>query len=287
MCSDALAVQVFLDRQGFSPGEIDGTVGDNTKRALSAYLEQHDETAAADVNDCPTVEAVGGTDVAPTTTYTITESDTQALLNEPVPSELVKQVALEHLDYSSLVEEIAERFHAAPELITALNIGTPLAAGVSITVPNVEPFDATLRPQKNAGASDTAVTITKDGTARVTAADGRTIFFAPVSSGSEHDPLPLGQWKVTGVAWQPPFHYNPELFWDASPADEKAIIKPGPNNPVGVVWIAINVEHYGLHGTPEPSRIGYSQSHGCVRLTNWDAARLASLVGPGTPVTFE
>ena len=91
---------------------------------------------------------------------------------------------------------------------------------------------------------------------------------------------------MTSISWRPEFHYNPELFWDANPQHSKATIKPGPNNPVGVVWIDLNLEHYGLHGTPEPSRIGYTQSHGCVRLTNWDAARVASIVQPGTPVLF-
>ena len=113
------------------------------------------------------------------------------------------------------------------------------------------------------------------------------MFFAPVSSGSVHDPLPPGDWKVTGVGWHPVFHYNPELFWDATSTDEKATIKAGPNNPVGVVWIALNLEHYGLHGTPEPANLGRTESHGCVRLTNWDAARVAALVKAGTSVTFK
>jgi lipoprotein-anchoring transpeptidase ErfK/SrfK len=111
--------------------------------------------------------------------------------------------------------------------------------------------------------------------------------FAPVTSGSEHDPLPIGQWKVTSINWMPPFNYNPDLFWDADPSHTKAQINPGPNNPVGVTWVDIDKEHYGIHGTPEPSKIGHTESHGCVRLTNWDAARLAALVAPGTPVTFK
>ena len=123
-------------------------------------------------------------------------------------------------------------------------------------------------------------------TLRAIRADGSMALFAPVSSGSEHDPLPIGTWKVTGTSWMPPFHYNPDLFWDADAADEKAVIKPGPNNPVGVVWVDINVPHYGMHGTPTPNLVGHAQSHGCVRLTNWDAARLASLVKPGTRVVF-
>jgi len=116
---------------------------------------------------------------------------------------------------------------------------------------------------------------------------GRIRFFAPVTSGSEHDPLPAGEWKVTSIDRNPVFHYSPDLFWDADPTHSKATLKPGPNNPVGVVWLGINVEHYGLHGTPEPASIGRTASHGCVRLTNWDAARLASQIAVGTPVIFK
>jgi lipoprotein-anchoring transpeptidase ErfK/SrfK len=112
------------------------------------------------------------------------------------------------------------------------------------------------------------------------------LFHAPVTSGSAHDPLPLGEWQVTAILRNPTFNYNPDLFWDADPSHAKAKIAPGPNNPVGVVWIDLSKEHYGLHGTPEPGRIGYSVSHGCVRLTNWDALKVANLVQKGTPVTF-
>ena len=103
---------------------------------------------------------------------------------------------------------------------------------------------------------------------------------------SERDPLPIGTWKVTTVHRNPSFNYNPDLFWDAKPKDSKARIAPGPNNPVGVVWIDLSKEHYGIHGTPSPGRIGHVESHGCVRLTNWDALRVAALVRPGTPVVF-
>jgi lipoprotein-anchoring transpeptidase ErfK/SrfK len=115
-------------------------------------------------------------------------------------------------------------------------------------------------------------------------AAGETVFHAPVTVGSENDPLPVGEWKVNGVSHNPTFNYNPDLFWDANPTHAKAKIPAGPNNPVGVVWIDLSKEHYGIHGTPEPSRVGYTESHGCIRLTNWDAARLAALVGPGTKV---
>jgi len=110
--------------------------------------------------------------------------------------------------------------------------------------------------------------------------------YAPVTVGSERDPLPVGQWKVVGVSWNPTFNYNPDLFWDADPSHAKAKIPAGPNNPVGVVWIDLSKEHYGLHGTPEPRMIGKTLSHGCVRLTNWDALTVAALVRPGTDVFF-
>ena len=115
---------------------------------------------------------------------------------------------------------------------------------------------------------------------------GRVIFHAPVTSGSEHDPLPIGTWKVTTIHTMPVFNYNPELFWDADPSHSKAKIARGPNNPVGVAWIDLSKEHYGIHGAPEPSRIGHVQSHGCVRLTNWDALDLAQHVRKGTAVTI-
>ena len=140
--------------------------------------------------------------------------------------------------------------------------------------------------QVRKGEKSTIAIFYKSYTKEVENAEGEVILHAPVTSGSEHDSLPLGEWKVTGIQKDPTFHYNPALFGDGNPAHAKAKIAAGPNNPVGVVWIAISKEHYGLHGTPEPGRIGYAQSHGCVRLTNWDAQRVAALVQPGTRVIF-
>lgn len=125
-----------------------------------------------------------------------------------------------------------------------------------------------------------------DGMLRVFDARDQLIAAFTVTTGSQHDPLPLGNWKVLGVARNPPFQYNPDLFWDAGAKDEKARLPPGPNGPVGVVWIDLDKEHYGIHGTPEPRTIGRTHSHGCVRLTNWDAARLAGMVSGSTKVLF-
>jgi lipoprotein-anchoring transpeptidase ErfK/SrfK len=127
------------------------------------------------------------------------------------------------------------------------------------------------------------VVVSKAGTVTAYDADGKVLAQYPCSSGSEHDPLPVGEWKITGVYKNPPFFYNPALFWDADQSHSKAKIPPGPNNPVGLVWIDLSKEHYGIHGTPVPGNVGHTQSHGCIRLTNWDAMELAGMVGKGTP----
>jgi lipoprotein-anchoring transpeptidase ErfK/SrfK len=299
----ALALQVALDRAGFSPGEIDGASGQNTERARQAY-----ESAKTTPRD----ESAGAVDALaePLTTYTITAEDAAGPFTGALPDDMMEKAKLPALGYATMLEMLAERFHSSPKLLQRLNPGAAFAAGDTIKVPNVEPFSppaakaakpeagTTAKPAAGATAKPPAGTTAKPApkeavtvtvtdstkTLQVQNAAGQVIFHAPVTVGSENDPLPVGEWKVNGVSENPPFNYNPALFWDADPAHAKAKIAPGPNNPVGVVWIDLSKEHYGIHGTPEPSRIGYTESHGCIRLTNWDAMRLAALVGPGTKV---
>jgi lipoprotein-anchoring transpeptidase ErfK/SrfK len=286
-CGDLVGFQVLLDRQGFSPGQIDGRTGVNLAHVLSAFQTTR-KLAVTGKPDCATWKALGADAAEPTVkTYTLTDEDAKGPF-EKIPPKLADQAKLDELGYQTTTELIAERFHASPALLAQLNRGVPMTAGKAIKVPAVTPFDPDTKPAHDAAAADVSIQVSRDGSAlRATRGDGTLVFFAPVSSGSIHDPLPPGDWKVTGVAWHPVFHYNPDLFWDAKPTDVGAPIKPGPNNPVGVVWIALNLEHYGLHGTPEPGNIGHTESHGCVRLTNWDAARVAALVKPGTAVTFK
>lgn len=287
-CGDLVGFQVLLDRQGFSPGQIDGRTGANFVHALTA-LQAARKLQPTGQPDCETWKVLSGANAEPTTTtYTVTDEDVKGPFEGRIPPKLVDQAKLETLGYQSATELLAERFHASPALLAQLNRGVPLSVGKTITVPAVTPFDPNTKPAHDAAADDIGIEVSRGESAlRATRADGTLVFFAPVSSGSIHDPLPPGDWKVTGVGWHPVFHYNPDLFWDANPKDVGAAIKPGPNNPVGVVWIALNLEHYGLHGTPEPANIGRTESHGCVRLTNWDAARVSALVKPGTVVTFK
>jgi lipoprotein-anchoring transpeptidase ErfK/SrfK len=285
-CGNLLGFQVLLDRQGFSPGEIDSRTGDNLTHALAA-LQASRALAETGAPDCDTWRALDGDSAAVLTTYTVTEKDAKGPFVK-IPPKIAEQVGLPHLGYRSLMEMLGERFHSAPALIAQLNRGVRIGAGRAIRVPATQPFDPMVKPAAAANADDITIQVSRDDSSlRVVRADGTILFFAPVSSGSEHDPLPIGTWKVTSVGWHPVFHYNPDLFWDATPDQDRAAIKPGPNNPVGVVWIGVNIEHYGMHGTPEPGHVGHTESHGCVRLTNWDAARLASLVKPGTPVVFQ
>ena len=286
--ADALQVQVMLDRAGFSPGAIDGRMGQNTQKALALFREKGNQQAAA---------------VKATTTYRITADDVAGPYVGSTPEDMMEQAKLAALRYATLLESLSERFHCTPALLQQLNQGINFAADQDIQVPNVDPMvapvETTITPApaengKPRSAQPTApakpeviVTVARRSSA-ITVSDpsGAVIFYAPVTTGSEYDPLPIGDWKVTSVHLNPIFRYNPDLFWDADPSHTKATIPPGPNNPVGLVWIGISKEHYGLHGTPEPSTIGRTQSHGCVRLTNWDALKLAGLVQAGTRVVF-
>lgn len=299
-----IATQVALDRAGFSPGEIDGKPGGNTDHALRAFQQAHALAATGEL-DTATITRLGPTFEEALTKYTITAEDVVGPFVESIPADMMKKSALPALGYTSVKELLAERFHCSPKLLDALNAGAGFSEGDVLTVPNVEPFVAAAvkapapRASGNgrANTSDVARANTTRNDVVITVADrlktlqvqdatGNVIFHAPVTVGSTHDPLPVGEWKVTGVDRNPSFNYNPDLFWDANPKHSKAKIAAGPNNPVGIVWIDLTKEHYGIHGTPEPSRIGHTESHGCIRLTNWDAARLAALVGPGTRVVL-
>ncbi len=280
-----LAVQVALDRAGFSPGEIDGRGGPKTRLALS----QFQKSASLQPSGVVTEETLAALQVPaePILTYTITPQDVAGPFIGAMPGDMMESAKLPALNYTTPLEALAEKFHASPAFIRSLNPGAKWAAGEAIKVPDVEPFELPTKAVKGAAGQIEVVISGATKSLMVRDAAGKILMHAPVTTGSSKDPLPIGDWKVTGVAWNPTFNYNPDLFWDADPAHAKAKIPAGPNNPVGVVWIDINKPHFGLHGTPEPSTVGRTESHGCIRLTNWDATRLGRLVMPGTKVTIQ
>jgi lipoprotein-anchoring transpeptidase ErfK/SrfK len=280
-----LAVQVALDRAGFSPGEIDGRGGPKTRLALSQFQKSASLQPTGVVSE-ETLAALQAP-AEPLLTYTITPQDVAGPFIGAMPADMMESAKLPALNYTRPLEALAEKFHASPALLQTLNPGAKWAAGEAIKVPNVEPFELPTKAVKGAAGAIEVVISGATKSLVVRDAAGRILMHAPVTTGSSKDPLPIGEWKVTGVAWNPTFNYNPDLFWDADPAHAKAKIPAGPNNPVGVVWVDINKPHFGLHGTPEPSTIGRSESHGCIRLTNWDATRLGRLVMPGTKVTIQ
>jgi lipoprotein-anchoring transpeptidase ErfK/SrfK len=292
--------EVLLDRDHFSPGEIDGMNGDNYRRAARAF-QQANNLPTTGILDAATWTALTSNASGPVLKpYTITVADIAGPFDMQFPVDLKQMAELHGLSYTSPLAELAEKFHINMGFLRKLNPRADFEhSGQEIVVADVKPlnlragrdtFEA-IPPNNNEGAANESVaTIVVDRPARNVRAydkEGRLLAFYPATIGSEEKPAPSGAFKVRGVAWNPDYIYDPKFAWKGVNVRHKLTIRPGPNNPVGLVWIDLTAPTYGIHGTPEPANIGKTESHGCIRLTNWDAVDLAAMVRPGTVVKFD
>jgi lipoprotein-anchoring transpeptidase ErfK/SrfK len=276
-----LRAQILLDRAHFSPGQIDGYYAANMAKAIAGFQNRMHLPTTGNL-DSATWRALTQQDRAPALgAYTISSADTAGPFVRRVPAKMAAQAGLPCTCYTSPLEELGEKYHVNPKLLKKLNPGAHFGrAGTTIVVPLVHNAPPAKRIAKVVVTAHTKTVTALD-------ADGRIVAQYPATIGSSHDPLPIGDWKIKGVAKHPNYHYDPVHFWDANPNDSKTVVPPGPNNPVGVVWIQLTDPHYGIHGTPEPARIGKSYSHGCIRLTNWDAWELSKMVHYHVPALLQ
>jgi lipoprotein-anchoring transpeptidase ErfK/SrfK len=276
--AEVAALQVLLDRKGASPGVIDGHFGSNVDKALAAYRDITGVNLhSTDTEAIKKALAESGGEAV--TSYTITAQDAAGPFVASVPSDYRRKAELDRLSFTSVAEMLAERFHMDEDYLKALNpeavFGRP---GTVIKVANVG---------SDVGAQVSRIIADKARKqVRAYDASGKLVAAYPATIGSSDTPSPSGTHEVSRIAFNPEYTYNPDLNFKQGDNDEILTIPPGPNGPVGSIWIALSKPTYGIHGTPDPSKIGKTESHGCVRLTNWDAAELAKLVKPGVTVQF-
>jgi len=274
--------QIALARRGISPGSIDAVPGSQTRRAISVFQER-DNLPPTGVLDAETGARLM-LDSAPLTTYVVTTNDLAGL--QPLGKTWLAKSQQSALAYETELELVAEKGHAHPELIRQLNPGvdwTNPAAGTVVKIPDVN---------YPAPTNKAAFAVIQLGDKFLEAFDVETNLLAhfPCSIAARVEKRPVGELHVIVVAPNPNYTFDPELFPESAEArqlNQKLVLPPGPNNPVGVAWIGLDKPGYGIHGTPNPEQVGRTESHGCFRLANWDAEYLSHLVWVGMPVFVE
>jgi lipoprotein-anchoring transpeptidase ErfK/SrfK len=296
-----LKAQVLLDRAGFSPGAIDARDGENFAKALRAFQQAYELEPTGKLGAATWDRLVHTSDEPVLRDYTTIAADVAGPFAKTIPKDFTKMARLDRLAYRSPRQLLAEKFHLSEEPLAALNKGKNLErAGTDIVVANVAPLEVP-KPSRTEGRRAHAATTGAAGepvkasrvvvnkserSVRVLGSGGSLIAYYPATIGSAEKPAPSGNFEVRSVSYDPTYRYDPHYQFKGQHAREPVTVAPGPNNPVGLVWIALSAKSYGIHGTPDPDKISKTASHGCIRLTNWDAIALAQLVRKGTPVDF-